>query len=98
MVAVRSQATSGRRGVRGHGAVAPVAPVVPVGPVVPAVGVAVGFGGRTESRGFSRGACTTTPTRSSEVTSTNGATLAMGVSWPGVPRTDVMVPSGTPGT
>ena len=62
------------------------------------VALAEGFGPRTASRGSVRGAVTTTPTRSRLVTSTNGSTVATRVSWPGVPETLVIVPSGSPGT
>jgi hypothetical protein len=60
-------------------------------------GDVVGRTGSTESRGSVRGATTTTPTRSSALGSTKGTTEAYLVSWPGVPLTDVIVPTGMPG-
>src|SRR3954452_16323189 len=62
------------------------------------LGDGVGDGGRRLSRGTVRGWPTTTPTMSIAVKSTNGATMAVRNSCPGVGRIFVMRPIGTSAT
>jgi hypothetical protein len=63
------------------------------------VTVTVGTGrGRIETRGLRGGTCTTTPTTPRAVKFTNGRTSAVWVSDPALPTTEVIVPTGTPGT
>ena len=63
------------------------------------VTVTVGAGrGRTETLGLCRGTCTTTPTTPRAVKLTYGRTVAFWVSDPALPLTEMIVPTGTPGT